>query len=528
MSETILLKSGDLYFDTSNGGSGALLPSGRKLWLNEQIVEMCDNIMALQGQLGKDGKDGRDVVMRVGIFPEGAADLPENYAIMWRWQPRPGDIDTPWQILMRYTDLKGTQGEIGPAGPEGPQGPAGNQGTGIAFKGSVTYAAELIAQVNADVGDGYLETSTGCLWVLTALPSIMIGNWTNLGKVSGPKGDKGDRGPAGKKGDKGDAGQAGTISTFFVQWLIDTATSAAVSGVMVEVSSMVNDAINDAINQVMSQMENMVEQAVEKTIEDMMDELKGDKGEKGDTGDDGKDGKSVRMVGRYDYLTEFTTRYPLIADNVGVAALIGKDGEEKSLWAITESPAFGSLPATYHYEELGDIRGPKGEDATWTVSIREKDFTQKGDELEVVSGLPSGVAGMYIQETDSILVEGIKGSQVDAQQVGFRMSMKYPIPKLVKEGEHGVPTKGKVLGNDGEKLAWVEGGSGSGNAEEEILLKGADGRIWSLNIDNDGRLHQDLSIETTDQIVLKIKSPNGQNWGITIGNTGKLNISEVV
>lgn len=106
--------------------------------------------------------------------------------------------------------------------------------------------------------------------------------------------------------------------------------------------------------------------------------------------------------------------------------------------------------------------------------------------------------------------------------------MKYPIPKLVKEGEHGIPTKGKVLGNDGEKLAWVDGGSGGGNAEEEILLKGGDGRIWALSIDDTGRLHQDLSIETTDKEMLKLKAPSGQYWGITINNQGKLNISEVV
>ncbi|MGL5084677.1 MAG: hypothetical protein ACRC68_02995, partial [Clostridium sp.] len=235
---------------------------------------------------------------------------------------------------------------------------------------------------------------------------------------------------------------------------------------------------------------------------------------------------SVRMVGKYELLSSFMTKYPAEKDNVGVAALIGKDSEEKVLWAITETPSFGSLPASYHYEELGDIRGPKGEGATWEVSVRDKDFVETKS-ITVDSDLPSGVAGMYIQDTDSIVVEGLSGSAENAKQVGFRMSMKYPIPKLVKEGEHGVPTTGKVLGNDGEKLAWVDGGTGGGNAEEEILLKGGDGRIWSLNIDDTGRLHQDLSTHNTDKDVLQIKSPNGQKWGITINNTGKLNISEV-
>ncbi|MGL5014326.1 MAG: hypothetical protein ACRC6V_08575, partial [Bacteroidales bacterium] len=192
---------------------------------------------------------------------------------------------------------------------------------------------------------------------------------------------------------------------------------------------------------------------------------------------------------------------------------------------ITETPLPGDN-FHYTYEDMGDIRGPKGEDATWEVSVRDKDFVETKS-ITVESDLPDGVAGMYIQETDSILVEGLSGSQANAKQVGFRMSMKYPIPKLVKEGDHGVPTKGKVLGNDGEKLEWVEGGSGGGNTEEEILLKGADNKIWALHIDDEGRLHQDLSVNNTDKDVLKLKSPNGQKWGVTINNTGKINISEV-
>lgn len=529
--ETVLLRSGDIYFSPSAGGSNIPLPAGKKLWLNEQILDLYQQIQDMSGTGGKDGKDGREVVMKIGIFPEGSPDKPENYAIQWRWQPRAGEPDTPWQVLIRYVDIKGETGAEGPAGPEGPEGPMGPSGTAIQFKGSVTHAAELIAQVGAKVGDGYLETSTGFLWVLMAEPAVLLSNWQSMGKISGPKGDKGVKGDRGPKGEKGDAGQAGSISMFIVQWMVDTATSAAMSGVMIEVSSMVNDAINDAINQLMSQMENMVEQAVEKTIEDMMDELKGDKGEKGDKGDDGKDGKSVRMVGKYDTLTEFATLYPASEDTVGCAALIGKANEDKILWAITEVKLMPGAPATYKYEEMGDIRGPKGEDASWEISIRDKDFVET-KHITVESDLPNGVPGMFIQETESILIEGLSGSQVDPNQVGFRMRMKYPIPRITKEGDQtpGYPvTTGKVLGNDGDKLVWVDGGTGGGsNTQEEILLKGSDGRIWALSVDDDGRLHQDLSIETTDTDMLKLESPNGQKWGITINNAGKLNISEVV
>ena len=526
--ETVLLKSGDLFFSPSGGGCDSLLPSKKKVWLNDQIIEMYQAILDLQaGASGKDGKDGRDVELKVGVFPEGAPDLPENYAVQWRFVARVGETENIWMPLVWYKDLKGQDGEEGSVGPAGPEGPAGPAGSSIAFKGSVVHSKELTHLANADVGDGYLETSTGFLWILTAPQWGEISNWHNMGKISGPKGDRGAVGPRGAKGDKGSTGAAGEISMFVIQWMVNAATSAAISGAMTEVSSMINDAINDAINQMMSEMENMVTDAVEKAVEDAMKDAKGDKGDKGDDGEKGDDGKSVRMVGKYDLLSTFMTKYPATPDNVGVAALIGKDGEEKKLWAITETPGIGGLPAHYTYEEMGDIRGPKGEDATWHVSIRDTDFVETKN-ITVESDLPSGVAGMYIQETDSIVVEGLAGSQADAKQVGFRMSMKYPIPKLVKDDSaHGVPTKGKVLGNDGEKLTWVDGGTGGGNAEEEILLKGSDGKIWSLNIDDTGRLHQDLSIHNTDKTVLQIKSPNGQKWGITINNVGQLNISEV-
>ncbi|MGL5013618.1 MAG: hypothetical protein ACRC6V_04905 [Bacteroidales bacterium] len=527
--ETVILKSGDLLFGLSEGGCNSLLPTDRKLWLNDQIIDMYHAIEELQKAQGSAGKDGRDVAMRVGPFPEGQPDVPENYALMWRVVPRAGEVETPWQVLLRYSDMKGENGKEGPAGPIGPEGPSGPMGTSVKFKGTVTDVSHLLDLQNVEIGDGYLVTSHGTLFVLRAQPPAYLGSWADMGKILGPKGDRGPAGPRGKDGSKGDTGAAGSISMFIIQWMVNAATSAAISGAMTEVSSMINDAINDAINQMMSEMENMVTDAVEKAVSDALEDIKGEKGDKGDDGEKGDDGKSVRMVGKYDTLTQFTTKYPAEKDNVGVAALIGKDGEEKKLWAITETPAFGGLPAHYTYEELGDIRGPKGEAAKWSISVRDKDFVQKGDEIEVDSDLPTGVASMYLQESESVIITGVKGSQVNAKQVGVKLELKYPIPRLVKEGDAtGTPTAGKVLGNDGEKLSWVEGGTGGSTSEEQVLLKAADGKIWALSIDDDGRLHQDLSIETTDTDMIKLKSPSGAKWGITIARGGKMIISEVV
>ena len=530
MRETVLIKSGDLYFSRSEEGCNSALPIGKKIWLNDQIIDMYKQIEAMAGTVGKDGKDGRGVEMKLGVWPIGAPDTPENQALQWRWQARSGEGEFEWLRLAKLEDLKGEDGAEGPAGPTGPEGPRGPTGVGIEIKGSVVHAQELCRLSGVKVGDGYIESSTGFLWRCNNgyVWDDLI-HWDNLGKIVGPtgaRGPKGDRGPQGPKGAKGADG--GGVSEFVVQWIVNSATSAAISGVMNEVSSMVNDAINDAINQLMSEMENMVTDAVEKAVSDALEDIKGEKGDKGDKGDQGDPGKTFELKGRYDTLGEFVASFPPSKDTMGFAAMIGPDdGSELNLWAVVETTTFPGLPATYQTKNFGKLKGPKGEDATWEVSIRDKDFVETKS-ITVESDLPSGVAGMYIQETDSIVVEGLSGSQADPKQVGFRMAMRYPIPKLVKDGDPGVPTKGKVLGNDGEKLAWVDGGSGSGASEEEILLKGADARIWSIRISDDGRLYQELSTENTDKTVLQIKSPSGAKWGITIDNTGRLNVSGVI
>lgn len=529
MTETVLLNSGDIFFRPSSGGSNALLPVDRKAWLNEQIVKMCDDIVALQGSTGKPGLDGRNVMLRVGIFPEGAADLPENYAILWRAQPRPGEIETPWQVLARMRDLVGPQGPEGPQGAPGEEGQAGAPGTSVKFSGAVEKPTDLLTLTGVSIGDGYLVKSLGNLFVLTKEPSTLTTSWLDAGKIKGEKGDRGPKGARGPQGPQGAQGMAGGISTFLLQWVVDTATNQAISYVMMDVNSMINDAINDMANQLMSMAEDAAKDAVEKAIEDMMDEFKGEKGDKGDYGEKGKDGTSFKLVGRFDTVAQFQLQFPASEDTVGFAAMIGPENStELEMWAITQSSFLPGITPVYKYEKYGKLQGPKGADAEWKVSVRDKDFVETKN-ITVVSDLPSGVAGMYIQETDSILVEGLSGSAADAKQVGFRMSMKYPIPKLVKEGDAmGIPTNGKVLSNDGEKLKWVDGGTGGSSAKDEILLKASDGRIWAIGVDDTGRMTQELSIETTDEVMLKVKSPNGQNWGITIGNNGRMNISEVI
>lgn len=534
--ETILIRSGDLYYqESAEGCNTPLLNPGNKIWLNEAIIDMYEKIAALGpgggGTPGPEGPPGRNVELKLGQWPEFAIDARD--AVLWRFQPTTADPDPTWMPLIFKDDLKGDPGEKGDdgePGPEGPEGAPGQPGAGVMVVGSVQHERQLFTLPHVNKGDGYMVLDTGHIWRCRDDIWDAYLHWDDLGKITGPAGPRGPKGDKGAKGDRGPKGaDGGGVSEFVVQWIVNSATSAAISGVMNEVSSMVNDAINDAINQMMSEMENMVTDAVEKAVSDALEDIKGEKGDKGDKGDDGEPGRSFQLKGRFDTVAEFQLAFPPSKDTVGFAAMIGKvDSNSLNLWAVTQSgmdiPGF---PPVYKCEDFGKLEGPKGRDATWEVSIRDTAFVET-KHITVESDLPAGVAGMYIQDTDSIVVEGLSGSQQDPKQVGFRMRMKYPIPKLIKDGDAtGVPTKGKVLGNDGEKLQWVEGGSGGTNPDDEILLKGADGRIWALTVDNTGRLCQDLSIETTDKEMLKIKSPNGRFWGITINNAGKLVVNEV-
>ena len=95
--------------------------------------------------------------------------------------------------------LKGPKGDTGEAGPKG------NDGTSINVKGSVANESALPA--GASVGDTYVTTDNGHMWVKTAMSGSS--QWTDLGEMKGPKGDKGERGDAGATGATGATGPQG-------------------------------------------------------------------------------------------------------------------------------------------------------------------------------------------------------------------------------------------------------------------------------------------------------------------------------
>lgn len=98
------------------------------------------------------------------------------------------DFDTKWSE--------------GVAGPQGPAGPPGAAGTGVNLKGSVPNQAALPTTGN-EVGDGWVTTDTGHLWMWNGT------QWVDIGAIVGPPGPPGSTGPQGPPGPQGDMGPIG-------------------------------------------------------------------------------------------------------------------------------------------------------------------------------------------------------------------------------------------------------------------------------------------------------------------------------
>lgn len=517
------ITSGNIMYDPSPDGVGPVLAPSRQLWLNQKILDIDKAIKELQDSGVLPGKDGHEVEMTIGYFPNDTAP-DKRLAVMWRLKARPGESETHWTPVIFKDELIGPKGPPGPDGPQGIPGIQGPDGTSIKFHASVRYEADLM-KTKSEVGDGVLVTGNGNLWVLTAQPYTTKGNWKNLGHIQGPKGPAGPRGSRGPTGPAGPSGGGG-IGMFLLQWIVDSATSAAISGVMSVVTSEISSMMDTLINQMASIAETTAENVVQEALDKAWDELKGDKGEKGDKGDKGKDGKSVQLVGKFKSKEIFFAKYPALEANVGKAGLCGDDPTKpKELWAILQDSS-GTFPYPPNYVNLGDIRGPKGEDARWEVSIRDTAFTEK-TKIVVDSDVDPSVAAMYIRDTDSIVVEGLSGSEIQPNQVGFKIAMRYPISRPAKKDDpSGKPsTVGKVLSNDGEKLIWIDAPAGQKPTKDEILIKAKDGTVWSITVDNNGRLHQALSMDPSDDNGIDLAAPNGSVYTVHVDNTGQLQVT---
>ena len=85
----------------------------------------------------------------------------------------------------------GVQGIQGVQGVTGLTGPKGADGTSINIKGSITTSTNL-PSVGQTLGDGYIETNSGHLWIYTASTGTGgINGFIDVGNISGPPGPPG-------------------------------------------------------------------------------------------------------------------------------------------------------------------------------------------------------------------------------------------------------------------------------------------------------------------------------------------------
>ena len=114
--------------------------------------------------------------------------------------------------IINATSFKGETGATGATGPQGPQGIQGIQGPqgiqGIQGPQGIpggSVAVKPNAESCTEIGDGYIN-SDGDLLVLTSLSPR---EFTNVGKIRGPKGETGETGPQGPQGPQGIQGETG-------------------------------------------------------------------------------------------------------------------------------------------------------------------------------------------------------------------------------------------------------------------------------------------------------------------------------
>ena len=85
--------------------------------------------------------------------------------------------------------IEGPQGPEGPQGDQGEQGIQGLPGQSVTIQGSVATSTALLDIVDPDLGDGYITTNTGHLWVYVGPDPGEIGGWEDVGNITGPAGE---------------------------------------------------------------------------------------------------------------------------------------------------------------------------------------------------------------------------------------------------------------------------------------------------------------------------------------------------
>lgn len=103
--------------------------------------------------------------------------------------------------------VTGVVGSTGVSGPAGVTGASGAAGQSISIVGSVATSASLPG--SGTVGQGYITTNTGHLWIWNGAAWQDVGNITGPAGATGPQGSTGATGPTGASGGAGVTGPIG-------------------------------------------------------------------------------------------------------------------------------------------------------------------------------------------------------------------------------------------------------------------------------------------------------------------------------
>lgn len=187
-------------------------------------------VQGAQGPRGGCGPPGVGITLKGSVATSadlpmacnqvGAAFIAEDTGDVWFWDGCKwidlGHIQGPQgpqgdQGVQGPEGAQGNEGPLGFAGdrgtrgPQGPEGPMGPPGTSVAFRGTVANAGGLPPSGN-QTGDGFLDESSGHLWVWDG------NDWQDEGPIRGPqgvRGPEGQEGPPGIQGDRGPEGEEG-------------------------------------------------------------------------------------------------------------------------------------------------------------------------------------------------------------------------------------------------------------------------------------------------------------------------------
>lgn len=114
------------------------------------------------------------------------------------------------QGIQGIQGVQGEQGEQGIQGEQGPQGETGPAGQSVTIQGSVASSTNLTSISSPTLGDGYITSDTGHLWIYNGPdPNDDISKWNDVGNITGPEGPTGPTGPQGPQGIQGEQGEQG-------------------------------------------------------------------------------------------------------------------------------------------------------------------------------------------------------------------------------------------------------------------------------------------------------------------------------